>query len=130
MSPAWESLRARLGDAQNRHLIFVSDSSILLFQGCLGQRYGEELAAEMPEVDMVVGFQNYGSLAPSLRAAVDPDAPPIDISMFSPTGAGGMSFDAPLPVNTNRVQVGSRFPHQHVQHPAHPSELLASPSEL
>lgn len=74
-------------------------------QGCLGQRYGEELAAEMPEVDMVVGFENYGSLAPSLRSAVDPAAAPFETNMFTSAAPAGLSFDAPLPVNTERVQV-------------------------
>jgi tRNA A37 methylthiotransferase MiaB len=80
-------------------------------QGCLGQRYGEELAAELPEVDMVVGFENYGSLAPSLRSAVDPDAAPFETNMFTSAAPAGLSFDAPLPVNTERVQVRACLPH-------------------
>ena len=33
--------------------------------GCLAQRYGEDLQKELPEVDLIVGFENYGML-PSL----------------------------------------------------------------
>jgi ribosomal protein S12 methylthiotransferase len=34
----------------------------LFVTGCLAQRYAEELAAELPEVDAVVGFEHYADL--------------------------------------------------------------------
>ena len=34
----------------------------LYVTGCLAQRYAEELAEELPEVDAVVGFEHYGEL--------------------------------------------------------------------
>lgn len=36
----------------------------LVVTGCLAERYGDELAAAMPEVDAVVGFAQEGSIAP------------------------------------------------------------------
>lgn len=35
--------------------------------GCLAERYGQELAAELPEADAVLGFDEYGSIAERLR---------------------------------------------------------------
>ncbi|KAL4443886.1 hypothetical protein ABPG75_011623 [Micractinium tetrahymenae] len=46
--------------------------------GCLAQRYSEELAEQLPEADLVVGFEKYGGLSASLREILD--APP-DIDM-------------------------------------------------
>jgi len=37
----------------------------IVVTGCLAQRYGEDLQKELPEVDLIVGFENYGML-PSL----------------------------------------------------------------
>lgn len=53
--------------------------------GCLAQRYSEQLAADLPEADLVMGFQNYGDLSNALRAQL------------------GMEAASP---NTSRVQVG------------------------
>src|SRR5262245_42276390 len=35
----------------------------LVVTGCMAERYGDELAAALPEADAVVGFQNEGALA-------------------------------------------------------------------
>ena len=39
--------------------------------GCLAQRYGRELAAELPEADAVLGFDSYADLSDQLRAILD-----------------------------------------------------------
>ena len=39
--------------------------------GCLAQRYGADLAAALPEADLVVGFEHYGSLPAALAASLD-----------------------------------------------------------
>ncbi|KAG1661709.1 hypothetical protein FOA52_002045 [Chlamydomonas sp. UWO 241] len=39
----------------------------VIVTGCLAQRYSDQLAADLPEADLVVGFENYGSLGASLR---------------------------------------------------------------
>lgn len=45
-----------LGDARK-------DGARLVVTGCMAERYGEELAAALPEADAVVGFAGEGSLA-------------------------------------------------------------------
>lgn len=39
--------------------------------GCLAERYGRELAAELPEADAVLGFDSYPQIADKLRDIVD-----------------------------------------------------------
>ena len=46
----------------------------IVITGCLAQRYSEELAEQLPEADLVVGFQRYDGLAGSLREVLG--APP------------------------------------------------------
>ncbi|KAI3429614.1 hypothetical protein D9Q98_005700 [Chlorella vulgaris] len=49
--------------------------------GCLAQRYSEELAAQLPEADLVMGFEKYGNLSSSLRSILD--APPqVDMEEY------------------------------------------------
>jgi ribosomal protein S12 methylthiotransferase len=38
----------------------------IVVTGCLAQRYGESLAADLPEADLVMGFENYGNLPAAL----------------------------------------------------------------
>lgn len=46
--------------------------------GCLAQRYSEDLAKDLPEADMVVGFESYKNFATSLRGVMgmDPNVDP------------------------------------------------------
>src|SRR5262249_29652319 len=39
------------------------DGARLVVTGCMAERYGDELAAALPEADAVVGFSNEGALA-------------------------------------------------------------------
>src|SRR3954468_8960737 len=39
------------------------DGARLVLTGCMAERYGEELAAALPEADAVVGFAGEGALA-------------------------------------------------------------------
>jgi ribosomal protein S12 methylthiotransferase len=39
--------------------------------GCMAERYGSELAAELPEADAVLGFDDYPDIAERLRVVVD-----------------------------------------------------------
>jgi len=77
----------------------------VIVTGCLGQRYNDTLAEELPEVDMIVGFENYGGLSNNLRASLDPNGSPI--SPFAGTDQLTGFPTAPAPINTSRVQVGS-----------------------
>jgi ribosomal protein S12 methylthiotransferase RimO len=44
--------------------------------GCLAERYGKDLAAELPEADAVLGFDSYADMSSHLRAVLDGHAPP------------------------------------------------------
>ncbi len=39
--------------------------------GCLAERYGEQLAAQLPEADAVLGFDSYADLSTHLQAVLD-----------------------------------------------------------
>ena len=45
--------------------------------GCLAERYGEELASSLPEVDAVIGFAGEGSLAKFSPVALTPISLPV-----------------------------------------------------
>jgi len=42
----------------------------VIVTGCLAQRYSQELAEQLPEADLVVGFEQYGGLPASIRASL------------------------------------------------------------
>ena len=60
--------------------------------GCLAERYGAELAAELPEADAVLGFDDYAAIGDRLRAVLDgrPHVPhvPRDRRAPAPGDAG------------------------------------------
>ncbi len=43
--------------------------------GCLAERYGEQLAAELPEADAVLGFDSYKDMSNHLRSILDGNRP-------------------------------------------------------
>ena len=43
--------------------------------GCLAERYGKELADELPEADAVLGFDSYADMSSHLRAVLDGRSP-------------------------------------------------------
>ncbi len=49
----------------------------LVVAGCLAQRYGEELRARLPEVDVFVGTGNFLDLPELLRRTEQPEARPV-----------------------------------------------------
>lgn len=40
----------------------------VIVTGCLAQRYSDDLAKALPEADMIMGFENYGSLPEELSS--------------------------------------------------------------
>lgn len=58
------------------------DGARLVVTGCMAERYGDELAEALPEVDAVVGFAGEGSLA----ASVGMTSVPLGMPMVKPTG--------------------------------------------
>jgi ribosomal protein S12 methylthiotransferase len=65
----------------------------VIVTGCLAQRYAEDLAAEMPEVDVVMGFEEYRNLPASVGGLLGVETRPHE-------GAG----------SRGRVRVGSASP--------------------
>ena len=47
-----------------------SRAQVVVAVGCLAERYGEQLAAELPEADAVLGFDDYPDIAARLRSIV------------------------------------------------------------
>jgi len=60
----------------------------LVVTGCLAERYGDELAAALPEVDLVAGFGVPVSLGPSRPGAFEP-RPSFDLLELPRPPAGG-----------------------------------------
>jgi ribosomal protein S12 methylthiotransferase len=57
-------------------LLAASDTGAkVVAVGCLAERYGEQLAEQLPEADAVLGFDSYGGLPASLAAVLDGDRP-------------------------------------------------------
>ena len=54
------------GNARTRAVVAV---------GCLAERYGEQLAAELPEADAVLGFDSYAELSTQLDAVLRGERP-------------------------------------------------------
>jgi ribosomal protein S12 methylthiotransferase len=52
-----------------------SRTTAVVAVGCLAERYGEQLAAELPEADAVLGFDSYADMSTHLRAVLDGHAP-------------------------------------------------------
>ena len=57
---------ARKGQGRTRAVVAV---------GCLAERYGKDLAAELPEADAVLGFDSYADMSSHLRAVLDGHPP-------------------------------------------------------
>src|SRR3954449_5048253 len=70
--------------------------------GCLAERYGQQLAAELPEADAVLGFDSYADLSGHLDAILHGERPtshvPVDrrtLLPLSPADRPGSSVAAP-----------------------------------
>ena len=71
----------------------------IIVTGCLAQRYGDSLAADLPEADLILGFQNYGQLADNLAERM---GMPSSSSGASTSTATAVAAKGP----SSRVQVG------------------------
>lgn len=70
----------------------------IVVTGCLAQRYSNELAEQLPEADLVVGFERYGGLAGSLREVLGapPDVDLADYQMRSRVQVGNAEISSAL----------------------------------
>ena len=51
-------------------------SKKIVVTGCLAQRYANDLANELPEADVIVGFENYGNLPKTVGGLLGVEAEP------------------------------------------------------
>ena len=63
-----ESIRTILELAQHKQ---TGNCRVLCVTGCLSQRYGEEIARDMPEIDVLTGISSYAQLPRMIRDALD-----------------------------------------------------------
>ncbi|NYG08077.1 ribosomal protein S12 methylthiotransferase RimO [Phycicoccus badiiscoriae] len=103
---------ARKGQSKTQKVVAV---------GCLAERYGQQLADELPEADAVLGFDSYVDMSAHLRAILDGHAPashtPSDRRRLLPLspvqrqeGSAGVALpghgeapDGPFPASGPRV---------------------------
>ena len=53
-------------------LLAAADTGVkVVAVGCLAERYGEQLAAQLPEADAVLGFDSYADLSTHLQSVLD-----------------------------------------------------------
>ena len=88
----------------------ASGPAKVIVTGCLAQRYGAELAASLPEADLVVGFEHYGGLPAALAAALGTELPASSAARsLAPPGIDGedreTSSSSSSPTSS-RVRVG------------------------
>jgi ribosomal protein S12 methylthiotransferase RimO len=72
--------------------------------GCLAERYGEQLAAELPEADAVLGFDSYKDMSRHLTSILDGNRPPSHVPTdrrrllpLSPAARQGSAAGVALP---------------------------------
>ena len=72
--------------------------------GCLAERYGQELAAELPEADAVLGFDSYSDIASRLQRILDGERLPSHVPQdrrsllpISPVERARAADAAPIP---------------------------------
>jgi len=82
--------------------------------GCLAERYGEQLAAELPEADAVLGFDSYADMSSHLTSILDGNRPashvPSDrrrLLPLSPTSRPASAASVALPGHGRHDGVGT-----------------------
>jgi ribosomal protein S12 methylthiotransferase RimO len=82
--------------------------------GCLAERYGAELASELPEADAVLGFDDYDDIDVRLRAIVAGERPaahvPRDRRALLPISPVERSASAPAVAPRRRLDSGPTAP--------------------
>ncbi|WCO65380.1 30S ribosomal protein S12 methylthiotransferase RimO [Iamia majanohamensis] len=90
------------------------DGSRLVVTGCLAERYGDELAAELPEVDAVVGF-GHSLLEPAPSPAAPGASVPVLLRPRVGTAVGAPTPDVPDFDLLNLPRPRSRAPWAYVK---------------
>lgn len=101
-----ESVEAILEAAKLRTESGRSDTKIIV-TGCLAQRYANDLANELPEADVIVGFENYGNLPRTVGGALGVEATPgVLLPQQARVQVGGAS--PPFREETKRLRITPR----------------------
>ena len=81
--------------------------------GCLAERYGDRLAAELPEADAVLGFDSYADMAAHLAAVLAGERPaahvPVDRRTLLPLAPAQRSAAAPASSATQAPPARARL---------------------
>ena len=106
---------ARKGHSRTQKVVAV---------GCLAERYGQQLADELPEADAVLGFDSYADMSTHLRAVLDGHAPASHVPVRPSPAAPAVTGAAPGRLGRGRAARATASPPT----PRRPSSPRRSPS--
>ncbi len=102
----------------------------LVASGCLAQRHGEELAAEMPELDVVVGTRDWPSLPEALQASRI-GRQVVRVESLAPVDYGRLEFRPTAPATTYlKLSDGCNFRCAFCTIPSFTGDLRSKPMEV
>lgn len=103
----------------------------LVASGCLAQRHGDELAREMPELDVVVGTRDWPSLPDALRQARVESRQVVRVESLAPVDYGRLEFRPTAPATTYlKLSDGCNFRCAFCTIPSFTGDLRSKPVEL
>ena len=92
----------------------VARTQAVVAVGCLAERYGEQLAASLPEADAVLGFDSYSDMSRQLQAVLAGERPashvPRDRRSLLPLSPSARQASAGAVPGHQAVQVSSTAP--------------------
>jgi ribosomal protein S12 methylthiotransferase len=102
----------------------------LVASGCLAQRHGDELAAEMPELDVVVGTRDWPSLPDALQST-RVGRQVVRIESLAPVDYSRLEFRPTAPATTYlKLSDGCNFRCAFCTIPSFTGDLRSKPVEL
>src|SRR5258708_11311170 len=114
-----------LGELKKRN-----PSMKLVASGCLAQRHGDELAAEMPELDVVVGTRDWPTLPDALDSARI-GRQVVRIESLAPVDYSQLEFRPTSPATTYlKLSDGCNFRCAFCTIPSFTGDLRSKPVEL
>jgi ribosomal protein S12 methylthiotransferase len=114
-----------LGELKKRN-----PSMKLVASGCLAQRHGDELAAEMPELDVVVGTRDWPTLPDALQTA-RVGRQVVRIESLAPVDYSQLEFRPTAPATTYlKLSDGCNFRCAFCTIPSFTGDLRSKPVEL
>jgi ribosomal protein S12 methylthiotransferase len=103
----------------------------LVASGCMAQRNGEELAREMPELDVVVGTRDWPSLPDALQTGARVGRQVVRIESLAPVDYGALEFRPTAPATTYlKLSDGCNFRCAFCTIPSFTGDLRSKPVEL